>query len=326
MKAIVYTQYGSPDVLQLREVETPTPADDEVLIEVYAAGVNTADLYMMRGSPFPVRLMTGGLLKPRNTILGSDVAGRVAAAGRNVTAFRPGDAVFGDLSASGGGGFAEYVRAPASALALKPAGVPFADAAATPMAGVTALQALRDQGNVRPGQKVLINGASGGVGTFAVRIAKVLGAEVTAVCSTRNVDVARSLGADYVIDYTQEDFTRNGQRYELIVAVNGYHPIRDYRRALTANGTYVAVGGSMAQIFQAMLLGPALSWGGRQMRGLSAKPSSRDLAFLGDLLQTKQVTPVVDGCYPLSEVAGALRHLGGRHARGKLVISVKAQT
>src|SRR5688572_6664592 len=224
MKAIVYTQYGPPDVLQLKEIEKPTPKDNEVLVKICAASVNAYDWHYMRADPFLVRLM-GGLFRPRNPRLGADIAGRVEAVGSNVTQFRPGDEVYGDLAASGNGAFAEYAAVPEHALVLKPANLSFEQAAAVPMAAVTALQGLRDAGKLQPGQKVLINGASGGVGTFAVQIAKYFGAEVTAVCSTRNIDLVRSLGADHVIDYKRDDFTQNGQRYDLILAVNGYHPL-----------------------------------------------------------------------------------------------------
>lgn len=256
MKAIVYTEYGPPDVLQLREVENPTPKDDEVLVKVHAASVNYADWAFVRGKLFLVRLMGAGLLKPRNAILGADIAGRVEAVGRNVKQFQPGDEVFGDISACGFGGFAKYVSVPEHALALKPANLSFEESAAVPMAGVVALQGLRDQGQIQPGQKVLIVGASGGNGTFAVQIAQSFGAEVTGVCSTRNLDLVRSIGADQVIDYTREDFTQSGQRYDLILATGGYRSIFDYRRALSPEGTYVMVGGAMAQIYEAMLLGP----------------------------------------------------------------------
>jgi NADPH:quinone reductase-like Zn-dependent oxidoreductase len=256
MKAIVYTEYGPPDVLQLKEVEKPTPKDNEVLIKVHAASVNYSDWAFVRGEPFMVRLMGSGLLKPKNTILGADIAGRVEAVGRSVKQFQPGDEVFGDLSECGWGGFAEYVSVPENALTLKPANMTFEEAAAVPQAALVALQGLRDKGQIQPGQKVLINGASGGIGTFAVQIAKSFGAEVTGVCSTRNLDMVRSIGADHVIDYTQEDFTQNGQRYDLILAAGGYRSIFDYKRALSPKGIYVSTGGSMAQTFQAMLLGP----------------------------------------------------------------------
>jgi NADPH:quinone reductase-like Zn-dependent oxidoreductase len=321
MKAIVNTQYGSPDVLQLKEVEKPTPQDDEVLIKIHAASVNKYDWHFLTADIFLIRLMGGGLLKPKYTRLGADIAGLVEAVGRNVKQFRPGDEVFGEISH---GGFAEYACAPENRLALKPANLSFEEAAAIPMAALTALQGLRDEGQIRPGQKVLINGASGGVGTFAVQIAKWFGAEVTAVCSPGNLDQARSIGADHVIDYTREDFTQNGQQYDLILAANGYHPLSDYKRALTPRGIYVMAGGSTAQIFQAMLLGSWMSrTGGKKMGGVSAKVEQKDLIILKDLLEAGQVVPVIDKRYPLSETAEALRYLGEGHARGKVVIAVE---
>jgi NADPH:quinone reductase-like Zn-dependent oxidoreductase len=324
MKAIVYTRYGPPDVLQLKEVEEPTPKDNEILIKAQAASVNAADWHMMRADPFLVRLMGGGLLKPRNTIPGADIAGRVEAVGRNVKQFQPGDEVFGDLSECGWGAFAEYVCASENALALKPANITFEQAAAVPLAALTSLQGLRDKGKIQPGHKVLINGASGGVGTFAVQIAKSFGAEVTAVCSTRNLDMVRSIGADQVIDYTREDFTQTGQRYDLIIATNGYHPILDYRRALSPKGIYVTTGGSMAQMFQAMLLGPWISMtGSKKMGNFLMKPNKKDLIFLKELLEAGKVVPVIDRRYPLSEVAEALRYLEEGHAGGKIVITIE---
>ena len=324
MKAIAYTKYGSPDVLQLKEVEKPTCKEDEVLVKVYAASVNAYDWHFLTADIFLIRLMGGGLLKPKNTRLGADIAGRVEAVGRNVNQFQPGDAVFGDIGAFGSGGFAEYVSAPERALTLKPANLSFEEAAAVPMAALTALQGLRDNGQIQPGQKVLINGASGGVGTFAVQIAKLFGAEVTAVCSSGKLDLARSLGADHVIDYTKEDFTKNGQRYDLILAVNGYHSLSAYKRALSPKGIYVMAGGSMAQIFQAMLMG---SWrsetGGKKMGAVMAKINQKDLAFLKELLEADKIVPVIDRRYPLSEAAEALRYLGEGHARGKIVITVE---
>lgn len=324
MKAIVYTKYGPPDVLQLREVEKPAPKDNDVLIRVQAASVNAYDWHLLSADIFLVRLMGGGLLKPKNTILGADVAGRVEAVGRNIKQFQPGDEVFGDISASGNGGFAEYVAVPENALALKPANLSFEEVAAVPMAAVTALQGLRDQGQIQPGQKVLIHGASGGVGTFAVQLAKCFGADVTAVCSTRNVDQARSLGADHVIDYTKEDFAHNGQQYDLILAVNGYRPISMYKRALGPKGIYVMAGGSWAQIFQGTLLGPWMSMtGDKRMGNVAAKPNQKDLAFIKELLEGGKVVPVIDRRYTLTETAEALRYLGQGHARGKVVITIK---
>jgi NADPH:quinone reductase-like Zn-dependent oxidoreductase len=323
MQAVVYEKYGPPDVLQLKEVEKPTPKDDELLIKVHAASVNAADWHLLTADIFLVRLMGMGLFKPKNTILGADVAGRVEAVGPNVKQFRPGDEVFGDIAGYGFGAFAEYVAVPESALAVKPANLTFEEAAAVPLAAITALQGLRDNGQIQPEQKVLINGASGGVGTFAVQIAKALGAEVTAVCSTRNVDQACSIGADHVIDYTQKDFTQNGQRYDLILAANGYHPLSAYKRALSPKGIYVMAGGSMAQIFQALLLGAWMSEkGGKKLGALTAKANQKDLLIIKELLEAGKVVPVIDKRYPLSEAAEALRYLGKGHARGKVVITM----
>ena len=322
MKAIVYTEYGSPDVLALKEVAKPAPKDDEVLIKVYAASVNAADLHYLRADPFLIRFMSG-LLKPKNTILGADIAGRVEAIGKDVTQFKPGDEVFGDLSVCGRAGFAEYVCARENALVLKPARLTFEQAAAVPMAAVTALQGLRSKGQIQPGQKVLVNGASGGVGTFAVQIAKSFGTEVTAVCSTGNMDMVRSLGADRVIDYTKEDFTHNGHRFDLILAVNGYHSISDYQRTLNPKGIYVTTGGSVAQMSEAMLQGPWISMtGSKKMSNMLARPDQKDLAFVKELLEAGKVVPVIDRCYSLSEVPEALRYLEEGHARGKVVITV----
>jgi len=324
MKAIVNTHYGSPDVLQFKEVAKPTPKDNEVLVQVHAASVNAAELHLLRGKPFLMRLMGFGLLKPKHTILGAAMAGRVEAVGRNVTQFQPGDEIFGDLTKCGWGAFAEYVCASEDALVLKPANVTFEQAAAIPLAAVTALQGLRAKGQIKLGQKVLINGAGGGVGTFAVQLAKAFGAEVTGVCSTRNVDMVRSIGADQVIDYTQEDFTKNGQRYDFIFAVNGYHSIFDYKRALSPKGVYVMIGGSMAAMIQAMLLGPVISMTGRQKMGSMgvAKPNQKDLVFMKELLEAGKVKPVIDRRYPLGETAEAIRYLEAGHAKGKVVIMV----
>ena len=321
MKAIVYTEYGSPDVLQLKDVVKPAPKDNEVLVKVYAVSANAADLHLLRADPFLIRL-SSGLLQPKNKILGSDIAGRVEAVGKDVTQFELGDEVFGDISAGGWGGFAEYVCAREDAVVLKPANSSFEESAAVPMAAVTALQGLR-KGQIHSGQKVLINGASGGVGMFAVQIAKSFGAEVTAVCSTRNLGLARSIGADHVIDYTSEDFSRSGQRYDLILAANGYRSISEYRRVLTPTGTYVMTGGAMAQLSEVMLKGPWISMTGSQKMGnLLAKPNKQDLAFIKELLEAGKVVPVIDRCYPLSEVADAIRYLEEGHAQGKVVITL----
>jgi len=323
MKAIVYHEYGSPNVLNLEDVDKPAPKDNEVLIEVHAASVNAADWHLLRGDPFLLRL-DSGLLKPKNTILGADIAGRVETVGSNVKQFQSGDEVFGDISECGFGGYAEYVSVHENVLALKPTNMTFEQAAAVPMAAVTALQGLRDKGQIQQGQKVLIYGASGGVGMFAVQIAKSFEAEVTAVCSTRKLDMVRSIGADHVIDYTQVDFTKNGQRYDLIVAANGYRSLSDYRRALSPNGIYVCTGGSMAQIFQSMLLGPFISMNGsKKMANLAAKPNQKDLAFMTELLEAGKVVPVIDRRYPLSEVPEAIQYLGEGHAKGKVVISLE---
>ncbi len=325
MKAIVYTKYGSPDVLQLTEVAKPIPKDHEVLVKIHAASVNAADLHLLRADPFLIRLYSG-LLKPKNKILGADIAGRVEALGSNVKKFKLGDDVFGDISACGRGGFAGYVCVREDALILKPANLSFAESAAVPMAAVTALQGLRNKGRIQSGQKVLINGASGGVGTFAVQIAKSFGAEVTAVCSTKNLDIVNSIGADHVIDYKQEDFTKNGQYYNLILAVNGNRSISEYKRSLSSKGTYVTSGGSMTQMFQAIFMGPWISITGKQkMWSLLAKPNNADLAFIKELLETGKVKPVIDRRYPLSEVADALRYLEEGHAQGKVVILVEAE-
>lgn len=322
MRAMVYTKYGPPEVLQLKEVEKPTPKHHEVLIKVHAVSANAADWRLLRGEPFLFRLVAG-LLKPKNTILGSDIAGTVEGVGSNVKEFKLGDDVFGDLSGCGWGGFAEYVSVPEHVLVLKPANITFEEAAAVPMAAVTALQGLRDKGQIQAGQRVLINGASGGVGTFAVQIAKAFGAEVTAVCSTGKMDMVRAIGADHVIDYTKEDFTKNGQRYDLILAANGYHPITDYKRVLNPKGIYVMTGGSMAQIFQAMLLGPWISMtGSKKMRNAGANPNKEDLAYMKELLEAGKVVPVMDRSYPLSQVPDAIRYLEEGHARGKIVITV----
>jgi NADPH:quinone reductase-like Zn-dependent oxidoreductase len=326
MKAIVYAEYGPPDVLNLEVVQKPVPKDDEVLVKVHAASANAADWHLMRADPFLVRLMGFGLLKPKKGLLGADIAGRVEAVGGDVTQFQPGDEVFGDLSGSGFGAFAEYVCATVDALASKPANVSFEEAAAVPLAAVTALQGLRYKGHVHPGQKVLINGASGGVGTFAVQIAKTLGTEVTGVCSTSKMDMVRSIGADHVIDYTQENFTRNGQQYDRILAANGYHPISDYKRALSPEGTYVMTGGSGAQMLQAMILGPLMSMTGSKKLGyVSMKQNKEDLVSVKELLEGGEITPVIDRTYPLSEIPEAIRYLEEGHAKGKVVITVSGE-
>src|SRR5215208_1132637 len=323
MKAIVYTKYGPLDVLQLKEVDKPTPKDNEVLVKIYATTVTPGDAIVVKGDPFPVRFWSG-LLKPKHKIPGKEIAGRVETVGKNVTRFQPGNDVFGDLTVCGLGAFAEFVSVPENAIAPKPANLTFEEAAAVPESAIVALQGLRDHGKIQPGQKVLINGTSGGVGSFAVQIAKSFGAEVTAVCSTRNLGMARSLGADHVIDYTKEDFTQSGKHYDLILASNGYHPISDYKRALSPEGIYVATGGSMAQIFEAMLQGPIISMtGSKKMGNMLVKPNKNDLVFMKDLIEAGKVVPRVDRRYPLSEFAAAFRYLEEGHAQGKIVITVQ---
>jgi len=323
MKAIIAEKYGTPDVLRLVEMAKPAPKEGEVLVRVHAASLNAYDWHMLTADIFLVRLMGGGLLRPKNSIPGADIAGTVEAVGRGVTQFRPGDTVYGDCAGHGNGSFAEYATVPERALSPKPANLSFAQAAAVPMAAVTALQGLRDVGQIRPGQKVLINGASGGVGTFAVQLAKFFGAEVTAVCSTRNVEQARRLGADHVIDYTKENFTQSGQQYDLILAANGHHPLSAYKRALAPQGIYVMAGGTMAQIFEVMLLGGWMSRGGeKKMTNIAAKMNQADLTVLTELLEGGKVVPVIDRRYPLAETADALRYLGEGHAQGKVVITV----
>ncbi len=324
MKAIRYTQYGSPDVLQFQDVEKPTPKDDEVLVKIRAASVNPLDWHLMRASPFLARL-ENGLFKPKNPKLGADIAGRVEAVGSNVTEFKVGDEVFGILGIDMLGGFAEYVCMREANLVSKPTHLSFEQAAAVPVAALTALQGMRNTIQLQPGQKVLINGASGGVGTFAVQIAKSFGAEVTGVCSTRNLDMVRSIGADHVIDYTREDFTQNGHQYDLIFCAVGNRSLKDYKRALKPQGACVIAGFTgLGLLFQHMILGPRQSQVGGQRVGLMATVNSTktDLVFLHELLQAGKVVPVIDKCYPFKEVPDALRYLETGRARGKVVITV----
>lgn len=322
MRAIICPKYGSPDVLQIREVPTPAPQDEQVLIKIHAASINSRDWRFLRAKPFFIRLVPGGFLQPKNKILGADVAGRVEAVGNNVTKFKPGDEVFGYLpSATGHGSFAEHVCAEEDLITLKPANLTFEQAAAVPEAAMTALQGLRDHGNLQAGQKVLIHGASGGVGTFAIQIAKALGAEVTAVCSTRNLEMAQSLGADYVIDYTKEDFAKKGQQYDLILAVNGYRPILDYLRALKPEGSYVVAGGSMLQLFQAATNRKKVPTPGRQNISIvSLVQSQKDLIFIKELLESEKIVPVIDACYPLIKISEAFWYFEKVHPKGKVVL------
>jgi NADPH:quinone reductase-like Zn-dependent oxidoreductase len=319
LKAITYTKYGPPDVLRLTEIEKPTPKENEVLIKIHAASVNAYDWHLLTADIFLVRFMGGGLFKPKNPRLGADMAGRVEAVGRNIMQLKPGDEVFGMVR----GAFAEYTCAPEDALVLKPSNLSFEQAAAVPMSAITALQGLRDIGQIQPGQKVLINGASGGVGTFAVQVAKSFGAEVTAVCSTRNLEQARSLGADHVIDYTKEDFTQSRQQYDIIFAANGYHSLSAYKRALTPKGIYVMAGGTKAQMFESMFGSWISEKNGRKLRGVAAKRSQKDLTILKELLEADKVVPVIDRRYPLRDAAEALRYLGEGHAKAKVIITIE---
>ncbi len=322
MKAIVYTKYGPPDGLQLKEVEKPIPKDNEVLVKIQASSLNAADLDFLRGTFFS-RVI--GPFKPKYKILGSDIAGRVEAVGRNVEQFQPGDEIFGDLFYHGFGAFAEYVCVTENALALKPVSMTFEEAATLPQSGLLALQGLRDKGQIQQGQKVLINGASGGTGTFAVQIAKSFGAEVTGVASTKKLDMVRSIGADKVIDYTQEDFTKSGQCYDLILDVASNRSILAYKRALSPKGIYVTAGGHLAALLQTVFLGPIISMIGSKKMGILVwkQMKKEDLDFLTELFEAGKVAPVIDRRFPLSEVAEALRYLEEGHAQGKVVITME---
>ena len=322
MKAVIHERYGSPDVLELKEVKKPVPDDHQVLIKVQAASLNYSNVVLLKGEPFLARFALG-LRKPKFIIAGGDIAGTVEAVGKNIKQFQPGDEVFGDLSGCGWGSFAQYVAVPEQAITLKPRNLSFEEAAAVPMAGVTALQALRDKGKIQPGQKVLINGASGGVGTFAVQIAKAFGAEVTGVVSTRNIEIAESLAADHVIDYTKENFTEKAERYDVIIGANGGHPLSAYNRVLSQNGIFVHVGGSISQLFQAMTLGPFMSMTGKKkMSSFLQRPNQQDLVFLKELLEAGKVKSVIDRTYNLNEVPEAFRYFVEGHAQGKVVITM----
>ncbi len=322
MKAVICTKYGSPNVLQTGEVEKPAPKDDEILVKVKAASVNARDWRFMRANPFFIRFGFG-FFKPNRQILGADLAGQVEAVGKNVRQFSPGAAVFGCLFGENRSTFAEYACANENEIALKPDRLSFEQAAAAPLAAMVALQGLRDKGHIQAGQSILIQGASGGVGAFAVQIAKAFGAEVTAVCSTRNLDLVHSLGADHVIDYKKINFTRNEQLYDLILAVNGYHPLSDYLRVLKPGGRYVVAGGSMAQLFQASLRKRDAMDGSKGIYVLTLTPNQMDLVFIRDLLETGKVTPIIDAAYPLSKTAEALRYFEQVHPQGKVVITME---
>ena len=323
MKAIVYTKYGSPDVLELKEVEKPTPKDNEALVKVHAASLNAPDLDYLRGRFF-ARFQ--GLFKPKFNILGSDIAGRVESVGRNVKQIQPGDEIIVNSFGYGFGGFAEYVCVPENVLTLKSASITFEEASTLPSSAIIALQGLRDKRQIQPGQKVLINGAGGGTGTFAVQIAKYFGAEVTAVDSTKKLDMLRSIGADHVIDYTQEDFTKSGQRYDMIFDVVASHSTFDYKRALSPRGIYIVVGGSTARLFKNVFLGPLITIiGSKKMCFAGWKTNKKeDLVFINELLEAGKVVPVIDKCFPLSETAEAFRYLEeGISFQGKVVITMK---
>jgi NADPH:quinone reductase-like Zn-dependent oxidoreductase len=319
MKAIVRAQYGSLDAVRIAEVPMPAPAAGEALIKLSAASVNPLGLFLVKGAPWN-RLP--GLRTPKELIIGCDIAGRVEAVGAQATQFHPGDEIYG-MTGFDGKGFAEYVCAPESQIGLKPTNLSFAQAAAVPVAAITALQGLRDHGQIKPNSKVLIEGASGGVGTFAVQIAKALGAEVTAVCSARNADIARSLGADHILDYALTDFTRSGRQYDLILGISLHHSLFECRRALTPNGVHITIGGPVSKIFPALATGLLLSrLGPRKFKFFIAKNNQKDLAFLKDLFEAGKITSVIDRTYPMSEAAEALRYLAEGHAQGKIVLTV----
>lgn len=311
MKAILYDRKGSPEKLILNEIDKPVPGEDEVLIRVHAVSLNAADYRSMK-----MRII------PKRKIFGADVTGTIESVGKNISVFKPGDEVMGDLASFGFGGLAEYVTAPERALVLKPVRVSFEEAATLPLAGITALQALRNEGNIQKGEKVLIVGSAGSVGTLAVQIAKYFGAEVTGVCSTKNLDQTLTIGADHVIDYTKEDFWNRNEFYDLILAVNGNYPLFAYRRTLTSRGRYVMVGGSLSQIFKSLVFGRVLSSGSKKMLTLSAKPNKQDLEFLGSLLANGIIKPVIDRRYTLEKAADAMNYLSQGHSTGKVIITV----
>ncbi|KGR84321.1 NAD(P)-dependent alcohol dehydrogenase [Lysinibacillus odysseyi] len=322
MKAIICNKYGSPDVLELKEAEKPFPTENQVLVKVHAASLNFGNLVLLTGKPFLARFAFG-LTKPKYSIPGGDIAGTVEAVGKDVTLFKAGDEVFGDLSGCGWGGFAEYVTVHEYALALKPNNISFEEAAAAPMAGVTALQGLRDKGKIKSGDKVLIYGASGGVGTFAVQIAKAFGAEVTGVCSTRNVEILRSIGADHILDYSKERFTQQQDYYDLVLGVNGSNSLSAYKRVLKRNGNFVHVGGSEAQLYKTLFFGPFISMtGSRKISSLLQRASQKDLNDVKELLETSKVKSIIDKRFKLSEITEAFKYFQEGHAQGKVVITI----
>jgi 2-desacetyl-2-hydroxyethyl bacteriochlorophyllide A dehydrogenase len=316
LKAIIYTKYGSPDVLQLKDIEKPIPKDNEILIKVHAASLNQYDLHYLTGTPFFIRLTGAGLIKPKHRVLGADIAGQVVTIGSSVKQFKPGDEVFGEGSF---GGFAEYVCVPESRFIMRPSNLTLEEAAAVPMAALTALQGLRDKGKIQKGHKVLINGASGGVGNFAVQFAKLFGAEVTAVCSTAKMDFVHSLGADHVIDYTREDVTKNGRQYDLIFDTVVYRSILNYKRVLKSNGIYVLAGGSMTRIFQLMIISMT---GTKNMGLMLADVNQKDLLVIKEYLETGKIKPFIDKRFPLTQTADALWYFKKGYTRGKIIITV----
>jgi NADPH:quinone reductase-like Zn-dependent oxidoreductase len=325
MQAIIHTRYGDPEeVLELSEVEKPFPKDNEVLVKVHAASLNAIDKIVVGGKSFFIRLTTRGLRKPSHKILGDDIAGKVESIGKNVTKFKPGDEVFGT---SNWGAFAEYRCVPENRIIHKPTNISFEEAAAVPIAAIAALKALRDHGKIQQGQKVLINGASGGTGTFGIQIAKAFETEVTGVCSTSKMDMVKSIGADHVIDYTQEDFTKSEENYDLIVDFAAYRSIRDYKRILNPKGRYVCIGGSMARFFQALLIGPLISIiGNKKLMARIPIPKEKDFVQIKEFLETGKVVPVVDKCYPLNKTGEAIQYLIDGHAQGKIVITIENST
>ncbi len=312
MKAVVYDRKSLPDKLVFCDIETPAPNENEVLIKVHAVSLNAADY----------RSMKMGLI-PKRKIFGADIAGRIEAVGKNISLFKPGDEVMGDLASYGFGGLAVYVTAPEKALVMKPEQISFEEAATLPMAAMTALQALRDKANIQKGQKVLIVGSAGGVGTFAIQLAKYFGAEVTGVCSSKNVQQTLSLGADHVIDYSKENFTKSGIQYDIIIGINGNYPLLAYKKTLTSNGTYVMVGGSLSQISKSLLFGWILSLGSGKMKSLAAKSNKADLELLAQLLEKGIIKPVIDRRYPLDKAAEAMNYLKQGHSKGKVLINVE---
>lgn len=322
MKAILSEKYGTPDTLKLSEIAIPTPQSDQVLVKIHASSINFGNLVLLTGKPLPARFVFG-LMKPKYPIPGGDIAGMVEAIGEKVTQFQVGDEVYGDLSSSGWGAFAEYVAVDEKRLAIKPRNLSFTEAAAVPMAGLTALQAIRDKGMVRAGQEVLIHGASGGVGTFAVQIAKAFGAEVTAVVSTRNIDIAKSLGADHVMDYKEEDFESHDHTYDVIIGVNGSQSISTYKRKLKENGKFIHVGGTENQMYQTMMLGSLLSMiGKKKFKPFLQRADQQDLMVLKELIEEGKVKPVIDRTYSLSEIHEAIRYFEEGHSQGKVIITI----